>query len=185
MAHQVFFRDTGAGPERKVIPEGFSWGGLFFTFFWAFTHRLWGVGAVILLINTSLLSFSIMASENLDQEGLSMAILFLPGVVAILTGLMGNQWRRRDAESLGFTLLPASDGEELTVPPARHFRLGFMFFAVPLCSLALVFLAVLPSVLWYGDQEFARIVAINIAAMGIPGVLLFKAGMGPKPTASG
>ena len=185
MAYQVYIRDTGEGPERKVINEGFCWPGLFFTFFWAFTNRLWGFGTVILLVVFSLLSFGIMASENLNNEGLGMVLFSLPTVVAVVTGLMGNDWRRRHAEKLGFTILPSPDESsstgELSARPMREFRLGFMFFAVPLCSVAILFLAVLPSVLWYGDMDFARVVAINIPMTGIPGVLLFIAGLKPKP----
>ena len=76
-----------------LVPEGFSWGALFFGPIWLATHRAW-IAAVLTLAATML----IIAYST----GASAAVLLL--ALIVLLGLSGHDLRRWSLDHRGYLL---------------------------------------------------------------------------------
>jgi hypothetical protein len=86
-----------ANPDKVIVlPEGFSWGALVFTFFWALFHRLWMVAALV-FAGFTLLSMAV----QLDLLDPVIASLLQLGVAVIL-GFEGRHLQVMALERAGF-----------------------------------------------------------------------------------
>jgi len=86
------------GDPDKVafLPEGFSWGALVFTFFWALFHRLWFVAALV-FAGFTLLNVAV----QLNLLGSAIASLLQIGVGVIL-GFEGRSLQVMALERAGY-----------------------------------------------------------------------------------
>ena len=88
MKHFQIFKHPTLGHE--AVKEGWSWPGFVFCGFWALVKRLWIVGAVIW-------------SVAFISSGLSDTLAgFLLIPMAIVVGVMGNEWRTKELLSRGY-----------------------------------------------------------------------------------
>ena len=86
-----------ADPDKVAfLPEGFSWGALVFTFFWALFHRLWLVAALV-FAGFALLNVAV-EFELLDPV---IAALLQVGV-AFLLGFEGRGLQAMALERAGY-----------------------------------------------------------------------------------
>ena len=82
--------------QQEPVKDGWSWPGFFFTWIWAFSKHLHGIGIIYLIL--WLLGF-ISAAFPPEFAGILTIIgLFL----AILIGVNGNNWRISNLESQGY-----------------------------------------------------------------------------------
>jgi Protein of unknown function (DUF2628) len=82
-----------SGAVPILVPEGFSWGALFFGPLWLAVHRAW-IAAVLALAATVLIAAL--------TEGGAAAALFVALVVVL--GLSGNDVRRWSLDHRGYLL---------------------------------------------------------------------------------
>jgi hypothetical protein len=81
------------GAVPVLVPEGFSWGALFFGPLWLAMHRAW-IPAVLTIVASVL----ILA---LAKDGLSVALL---GALVVLLGLSGHDLHRWSLDHRGYLL---------------------------------------------------------------------------------
>ena len=97
MALFTVLEPPDADPDKVAfIPEGFSWGALVFTFFWALFHRLWLVAALVFAAFTLL-------NVAVQQEMLEPVISSLLQIgVAVILGFEGRGLQVMALERSGY-----------------------------------------------------------------------------------
>ena len=95
-------------PLPELVKEGFSWPAFVFGIAWALYHKLWLVAAALVVIAAALG----VALEQLQLGRAGSALVFF--ALAILTGLLGNDWRRAALRRRGYGedgVVTAADAE--------------------------------------------------------------------------
>lgn len=91
--------------ETVFVKEGFAWPAFFFTGLWAFWHRMWGMGVLLLAGGLALdgsLAF-LGADPLVHGTALASYLIFI--------GLFANDWRRRWLARRGYEFLSPVGGE--------------------------------------------------------------------------
>jgi len=95
-------------PLPELVKEGFSWPAFFFGIAWALYHRLWLPAAALIAISAVLGA----ALEEFNLGSVAASLTFF--ALAVLVGLMGNDWRRAALHRRGYGedgVVTASDME--------------------------------------------------------------------------
>lgn len=72
-----------------AVKKGFSWPAFFFTWIWAFTKRLFGVGGLLLAMHIRLLALR-------EDAALAPFAFVIDGALVIVMGAFANNlWRRK------------------------------------------------------------------------------------------
>ena len=90
---KVYTAHTRPGAAPVLVPEGFSWGALFFGPLWLFAHRSW-IPGLLLLCAVILVGF--VPAPPL-RPVLSIGL-------AWAAGLFGQEWRRWSLDRRGYVM---------------------------------------------------------------------------------
>jgi len=97
MARYTVLESPDEKPDRvAVVPEGFAWGGLVFTFLWAAWHRMWVVAAVMFAAYAAL-----TAAIGLKALDPGLGALIQLGI-ALIFGFEARQLQVMSLERSGF-----------------------------------------------------------------------------------
>ena len=105
--YRMYRKDT----DIVAVKDGFSYPGFFFTWFWAFAKRLWGVGIFFFLLNIVAFSFfAWMPYKNFPAihhlPSLWMTVNFSAWMAKALLGYFGNRLKGNQLIRQGYTRLP-------------------------------------------------------------------------------
>lgn len=89
---KIYQHPTG---KQEAVKQGWSWPGFFFGPIWALVKKLWGLGAVLLVI---VLLLSAVPVET--EVGMLTTLIML--VIYIVCGVNGNSWREKNLRSRGY-----------------------------------------------------------------------------------
>ncbi len=95
-------------PLPELVKEGFSWPAFVFGVAWALYHKLWLVAAALVAVSAVIG----VAFEQFQLGETAAALTFF--ALAVLVGLMGNDWRRASLRRRGYLedgVVTASDAE--------------------------------------------------------------------------
>lgn len=111
------FKNPSVDFQYEVVKIGFSWPGFFFSFFWAFSKKLYIHAFAI--IGTLLLLGTIEKAFEKEQSaaGAMLMTLFQLGVFIVI-GVKGNEWRAVNLQKHGFELVDTLQAE--TADAARR-----------------------------------------------------------------
>ncbi len=97
----------------QAVKQGFGWPAFTFTWMWAFVKKMWGIGFAILGSLILLGIVGAVASSNGNQGGFVIAsFLAFPGL-ALLVGVDGNIWRRRNLIKRGYEKLDTIEAKNI------------------------------------------------------------------------
>ena len=97
--------DPNALENAIFIKEGFSWFAAILHFFWAFYHRMWLVGAVLLAIEITLTSLQLRGYVQMETiESIKIGIL-------LLIGANFNDLYRKNLEQKGYVFQDVISGK--------------------------------------------------------------------------
>lgn len=85
----------------QAVKKGFAWPACFFTFLWAFVHRMWGVGFGILGVFFVLVFLEALFNQAGNVVG-AFLIFMSQLAVFVIVGAKGNDWRRSNLAKRGF-----------------------------------------------------------------------------------
>jgi len=86
----------GKPDNVALVPEGFSWGALIFTFFWALWHRMWVIAALLFVLSTAL---TVAASLQLFSTGFATMLQF---AIALVFGFEARNLQVLSLEGSGY-----------------------------------------------------------------------------------
>ncbi|MEQ6916027.1 DUF2628 domain-containing protein [Halomonas aquatica] len=92
---RIYQHPTG---KQEAVKQGWSWPGFFFGPIWALVKKLWGLGAVLLVV---VLMLSALPVET--EVGMLASLIVL--VIYIVCGVNGNNWREKNLRSRGYDQL--------------------------------------------------------------------------------
>ncbi|MBN8532229.1 MAG: DUF2628 domain-containing protein [Alphaproteobacteria bacterium] len=115
--------------DPVFIHEGFSWGAFLFGPFWAFYHRLWLPGFLLL----AALVAADLTITALELSEASYSVLQIS--LGFIAGLWGNDWWRAGLKKRGYTMADIVSGESLTRAEQRFFDRHFPDYVAPLPAL--------------------------------------------------
>lgn len=98
--YQVLRSPRGQYVSVKV---GFCWPAFFFGPFWALYHRLWSIGARLLIIHVSLTVLDKLVVRTSDSPAVLLAMAVTCFVYIFVCGRFGNAWRTGNLLRRGFT----------------------------------------------------------------------------------
>jgi hypothetical protein len=102
--------------ERPLfLREGFNWGAFMFTFLWAFYHRLWAFGILVLAANVVI---GACAAEGIITPVASGLTQF---AFQILIGFNANDALRIRLAKRGFVMSDITSGDSLLRAEQRYF----------------------------------------------------------------
>jgi hypothetical protein len=116
--YTVHFSPFGAGPDRdaRFVKEGFSWAAFLFGPFWAFYHRLWLAGFLLI----AMLAALALAGEFLLFDPIADTVFGL--ALAVLVGFEGPDWLRRKLADRGLIERGFASGRNLAEAERDWFR---------------------------------------------------------------
>ena len=88
----------------QAVKQGFSWPAFFFTWIWAFYHRLVGSGLAILSVTFFFLPFAYIYN-NEGNTGAALILLLINLGFVILFGEQGNNWISQNLLHKGFNFV--------------------------------------------------------------------------------
>ncbi|HEX9648753.1 MAG TPA: DUF2628 domain-containing protein [Alphaproteobacteria bacterium] len=114
--YTYYMKPGETAPEDAVaVREGFSWAAFLLTFLWAFYHRLWVVGLVLLAV-PALVQYAIDSHWLHPAAGSALILAF-----TIFVGCTANDWRREKMERQGWVLSGIAAGGDLVEADRRFF----------------------------------------------------------------
>lgn len=115
--YTVHVKDTGAKAQDMpvFVHEGFSIPAFLLTFLWAFYHRLWVAG--LLLLTGNLLVMTLV------REGIIAApsVVLLNFALQWIAGLFANDWLRASLKRRGYFTADIVAGDSLVRAEQRYF----------------------------------------------------------------
>jgi hypothetical protein len=116
--YTVHFSPFGPGPDRdaRFVKDGFSWAAFAFGPLWAFYHRLWFVGLMLL----AALVAAAVAGTYLLLDPVADAALSL--ALALLIGFEGPDLLRKKLEARGMPERGIASGRNLVEAERDWFR---------------------------------------------------------------
>lgn len=116
--YTVHFSPFGAGPDRdaRFVKDGFSWAAFVFGPFWAFYHRLWFAGFMLLAAVAGLA----VADELLLLDPVADTALGL--AISLLIGFEGPDLLRKKLERRGMPERGLASGRNLVEAERDWFR---------------------------------------------------------------
>jgi hypothetical protein len=108
-------------PQEKAVfvREGFSIYAFFFHFLWAFYHRLWFTGTIILAVYVGLSALE--KYHVINQVGLAL----LQVAVAVIVGFHAHDWRRSRLARQGYVLTDVTASDSQQRAEQRYFERMF------------------------------------------------------------
>ena len=97
------------------LREGFNWMGFLFTFLWAFSHRLWLFGLVVI---TASLLMMLAAHYGLLTEFSLSVVLF---ALQLMVGFSANDVLRKSLTRRGYIFQDITSGDSLLRAEQRYF----------------------------------------------------------------
>jgi hypothetical protein len=101
--------------DAVAVREGFSWPAFLFTFLWAFYHRLWVVGLVLLAVPAAI-QYAVDSQRLHPLVGSAMILAF-----TIYVGCSANDWRREKMERTGYVMMGLAAGEDIAAADRRFY----------------------------------------------------------------
>jgi hypothetical protein len=105
-----------AQEKPSFVREGFNISALILTFLWAFYHRLWRFGLLILAANILIIALGKIQIISPESTGL------LQFAVQVLVGFHANDWLRAGMSKRGFIMTDISTGDSLLRAEQRYFE---------------------------------------------------------------
>lgn len=176
----ILIREEDGNRVGTAIKQGFSWPGLMFSFFWAFANRLWVMGTVLWVVNTSF-NFGLLAFSD-EMPAVSWIFGLLNLVVVVVVGIKGNAWRLKQRIQDGFQQLDSVRGSSpsqvllakgIAPAPSLAYSMGAVVTGTIFTALALFMAVVSILALIYGDRAFALQGLGSLCMFGITGALLW------------
>ena len=96
----VYVREENGNRVGTAIKRGFCWPALFFSWAWAFAHRLWPLGIVLLTVTTIINTLWVYFSE--DKPVVGWAFTLINGAFVIFMAFKANEFQRARREAEGF-----------------------------------------------------------------------------------
>ncbi len=116
--YTVHFSPFGAGPDRdaRFVKDGFSWAAFVFGPLWAFYHRLWFAGSMLLAALAALaLAGEFFVFDPVADAALSLAL-------ALLIGFEGPDLLRKKLGARGMPERGIASGRNLAEAERNWFR---------------------------------------------------------------
>ena len=116
--YTVHFSPFGSGPDRdtRFVKEGFSWAAFVFGPFWAFYHRLWFAGLILMAALAALAA----AGEFFGLDPVADTAFGLG--ISLLIGFEGPDLLRKKLEGRGMPERGIASGRNLVEAERDWFR---------------------------------------------------------------